>query len=530
MRRRTFIASAAAGLAAPALAAPALAQGAAKNVLKFVPDVDIVSLDPVWTTSYQTRDHGYMVYDTLYGQNAAFEPTPQMLEGHVVEDDGKTWKMTLRDGLKFHDGTKVLARDCVASIKRWAARDGFGQSVAAVTDEMSAPDDKTIVIKLKTPFPLLPTALCKISPSMCAIMPQHLAETDPYKQITDATGSGPFRWKADEHVAGARAVWERNPDYVPRSSGTPEWTSGPKIAKFERIEWTIIQDPSTAMAALQTGEVDWWYTPSADLLPVLQKSKGVATPIVVPTGTIATMRFNQLQPPFDNPAIRRAIVHAVSQSDYMIAMNGTDQRLWRDGVGFFCPDTPMASSAGMENLTSKRNLDAVKKELEQAGYKGEKVAFLAPMNISYTKALAEVTGDLLPKIGINLDFQAMDWGTVLQRRAKMDPIDQGGWSIFQTSWAGLDQLNPAVHVFLRGNGKQAIVGWPTAPKIEALRDQWMTATTLDAQKEIARQIQLQAFVDVPYIPLGQSLTPTACRADLKGMLQGLPIFWNVERA
>ena len=525
MRRRTFLAGTAAGIAAPALA-----RGASKNVLKFVPDVDLVSLDPVWTTSYQTRDFGYMVYDTLYGQNATFEPTPQMVEGHVVEDGGKTWKMTLRDGLKFHDGAKVLARDAVASIKRWAARDGFGQSIAAITDEMSAPDDKTIVIKLKTPFPLLPTALCKISPNMCPIMPQRLAETDPYKQVTEAVGSGPYRWKGDERIAGVRAVWERNPDYVARPSGKAEWTSGPKLAKFERIEWHIIQDPATAMGALQTGEVDWWYTPSADLLGVLQKSRGVVTPFVVPTGTIATMRFNQLLPPFDNPAIRRAIVHAVTQSDYMIAVNGTDRRRWRDGVGFFCPDTPMASDAGMANLTGKRDLGAAKRALEQAGYKGEKVVFLAPMNIASTKALAEVTGALLPKIGINLDFQAMDWGTVLLRRAKMDPIDKGGWSIFQTSWSGLDQLNPAVHVFLRGNGKQAITGWPTAPKLEALRDQWMAATTLAAQREIARQIQLQAFIDVPYIPLGQSLTPTACRADLKGLLQGLPIFWNIERA
>ncbi len=529
MRRRTFLAGTAARAAA-GIAAPALARGASKKVLKLVPDVGLVSLDPVWTTSYQTRDFGYMVYDTLYGQNAAFEPTPQMAAGHLVEDNGKTWKITLRDGLKFHNGEKVLARDAVASIKRWSARDGFGQSVAAVTNEMSAPDDKTILIKLKNPFPLLPTALCKISPSMCPIMPQHLAETDPYKQVTEAIGSGPYRWVANERVAGVRAVWERNPDYVPISSGTPEWTSGPKIAKFERIEWHIIQDPSTAMAALQTGEVDWWYTPNADLLPVLQKSKGVATPIVVPTGTIATMRFNQLLPPFDNPAIRQAIVHAVTQSDYMIAVNGTNRHLWRDGVGFFCPKTPMASSAGMENLTSKRDLSAVKRAIEKAGYKGEKVVFLAPMNIASTKALAEVTGALLPKLGLNVDFQAMDWGTLLLRRAKMEPIDQGGWSIFQTSWSGLDQLNPAVHVFLRGNGKQAITGWPTAPKIEALRNEWMAATTLAAQKEIARKIQLQAFIDVPYIPLGQSLTPTACRSDLKGMLQGLPIFWNVERA
>jgi peptide/nickel transport system substrate-binding protein len=361
-------------------------------------------------------------------------------------------------------------------------------------------------------------------------MPARLADTDAFAQVTDPIGSGPYRYVADERVPGSRVVYQRFDGYVPRASGKTERTSGPKIAKFDRIEWAVMPDASTVAAALQQGEVDWWYTPVADLLPLLAKRHEVKLDVIVPTGTIATMRFNQLQPPFDNPAIRRAMLGAIAQADYMTAVNGEDRARWRDGVGYFCPGTPMASSAGMEALTSPRDFDKVKRDLAAAGYKGERVVLLSPQDIPSTKALADVTADVLKRLEINLDAQAMDWATLVQRRSKMDPVDKGGWSIFQTSWAGLDMYNPAGHVFLRGNGRAASPGWPTSPRIEELRDAWFLAPDLDAQKKLAEQLQLQAFEDVPYIPLGQTITPTAYRSDLSGMLDGLPLFWNIRRA
>src|SRR5580700_9570058 len=223
MQRRGFITG-----AATTLAIPAIARGGASQVLKFVPQADLAVLDPVWTTTYQTRDHGFLVFDTLFGLDSRFRPQPQMAEGAVSEDDGKTWRLTLRPDLMFHDDTKVLARDCVASIRRWGARDGFGQALIAATDELSASDDRTIRFRLKYPFPLLPDALAKTPPSMCPIMPERLAATDPYKQVTEMVGSGPYHYKADERVAGSLVVYERNSAYVPRSSGTPSGTAGPK--------------------------------------------------------------------------------------------------------------------------------------------------------------------------------------------------------------------------------------------------------------------------------------------------------------
>jgi peptide/nickel transport system substrate-binding protein len=524
MHRRSFLT-----YAATALAMPAIARGQAGQVLKFVPQADLAVLDPVWTTTYQSRDHGFLVFDTLFGLDSALNASPQMADGAVSDDGGKTWRITLRPDLLFHDDTKVLARDCAASIRRWGARDGFGQALLTATDEISAPDDRTIQFRLKYPFPLLPDALAKTPPSMCPIMPERLAMTDPYKQVTEMIGSGPYRYKADERVAGSLVVYERNTKYVPRPNGTPDATAGPKIAHMERIEWHIIPDPATVAAAMQRGEIDWWLVPQADLLPLLRTQHNVKVENIVPTGFVATMRFNQLNPPFDNPAIRRALLGAVQQSDYMIGMVGTDEELWRVPCGIFTPDTPMASDAGIEVLTGKRDLANVKRELKAAGYKGEKVVVLTPTDIASAKALADITADTLHRVGMNVDAQAMDWATLVGRRVKTDPVAQGGWSIFHTSWSGLDTINPAGHIFLRGNGKAAAPGWPTSPRIEELRDSWFKAPDLAAQQAVARALQLQAFEDVPYVPLGQYFQHTAYQSNLTGVLSGSPVFWNIRR-
>ena len=524
MRRRSFIATSAA-----TLAAPRIGNAQAARALRFVPDADLAIVDPVVTTSYQTRDHGFMVWDTLYGQDNAYRVRPQMVAGHVVENDGKTWKLTLRDGLMFHDGERVLARDAVASIGRWGTRDSFGGSLMAAVEEISAPDDRTIQFRLKHPFPLLPDALGHYSPNMCAIMPARIAAAEATKPINEMVGSGPYRFKADERVPGARVVYEKFAGYKPRNEPA-ERTAGGKVVHIERVEWLIMPDTSTVASALIAGEIDWWGGPAADLLPLLRRSGKIAFPVMIPTGSIATMRFNQMQPPFNNPAIRRAIVHAVTQSDYMTAVQSEDRATWADGVGYFCPGTPMASSAGMENLMAPRDYGAVKKELEAAGYKGERVVLFNPTDIPSVKSLAEITNDLLKnKLGMNVDFQAMDWATVVQRRVKQDPVEQGGWSIFQTSWGGVDQFNPAVHAFLRGNGAQGIMGWPRSAAIEALRAEWFRAPDVAAQQKICEQLQMQAFQDVPYIPLGQVRGPTAHRTELKGVLTGLPLFWNITR-
>ncbi len=528
MQRRDFLATGAA--IGASLAAPSLGRAQTASTLKFIPQSDLTVLDPHWTTAYVTRNHGYLVFDTLYGQDSTYAASPQMVAGHIVGSNGLLWNLTLRDGLRFHDGAPVLARDCVASIRRWAKRDAFGSALMAATDELSAPDDKTIRFRLKKPFPLLPDALGKSPSVMPAMMPERLASTDAFTQVQEMVGSGPYKFVPGERVPGAKAVYARNTDYIPRSGGKTDWTAGPKIAHFDRVEWTTIPDPATAAAALQSGEQDWWDYATADLLPLLKKARGVKVSVQDPSGQISIMRMNHLQPPFNNPGVRRAILGAIEQSDVMQAVVGTDPTMWHDGVGVFCPGTPFANSAGLEVLTSKRDYAKVKADLKAAGYNGEKVVLLVATDFPVLKAMADVGADFLQKAGMNVEYQALDWGTVLKRRTSKDPVEKGGWSVFFTAWAGTDMLNPAGHISLRGDGEAGWFGWPSSPKIEALRNAWFDAPDVATQKALCEDIQRQVFIDVPYVPLGQYLQATAYRDSLVGVNNGFAMFWNVRRA
>jgi peptide/nickel transport system substrate-binding protein len=498
-------------------------------VLRFIPQADLTALDPVWTSVYVTRNHGYLVFDTLYGQDSSYAVTPQMVEGATTGQDGRLWRLRLREGLLFHDGTPVLARDCVASIRRWAKRDAFGQTLMLATDELSAADDRTIQFRLKAPFPLLPEALGKMGINMLPIMPERLAATDAFKQVTEMVGSGPFRFLADERVSGARVAYARFDKYRPREGGTPDWTAGPKVAHFDRVVWNVIPDGATAAAAMQSGEADWWEQPLFDLLPLLRRSPDLATSVVEVTGNIGLLRFNQLFPPFDNPAIRRAVLGAMNQADFMTAVVGDDRAAMRTDIGFFAPDTPMASDSGLAALRGDHDVARARREIEAAGYKGERVAIMTPSDYPRIDALCNVAADLMKRCGLNVDLQATDWGSVIRRRASREPIDKGGWSVFITTFTGLDMSSPASNLALRGNGAGAWFGWPEAPKLEALRDAWLAAADPAEQKRIAAAIQAQAFIDVPFLPLGQFFQPTTQSRTLRDGLKGMPLFWNIRR-
>lgn len=522
--RRAFLATSAA-----ALAAPALVRAEAARVLRFIPYLDVTVLDPHWSATYATRNHGYLVFDTLFGTDGAQAASPQMVETVGTEDGGRRWTLTLRSGQSFHDGEPVLARDCVASIRRWAQRDPFGQTLMAATDELSATDDRTLTFRLKRPFPLLPNALGKIPTAMPAIMPERLARTDAFTQIKEVVGSGPYRFKADERIAGHRTVYERFTGYRPREGGTPDWTAGPKIAQFDRVVWTVMPDTATAAGALQAGEQDWWEAAAVDLLPQLQRNRQIVLSELDSTGQYMILRLNHLQPPFSNPELRRALLGAVNQSDFVAAVAGTDPSRGRTGVGFFCPTSPMASGAGMEALTGPRELDRVRREIAEAGYKGERVVALAAGDNGENMRRMEVAADMMRKVGLTVDVQVSDWGTMMQRIFKKEPIEQGGWNCASYAVAGTDVWDPAMNNYLRSNGAGARAGWPSSPRLEALRDTWLEASDLATRQHLAAEMQVQAFRDVPYVPVGAYSISTAYRNDLTGLLQGFPIFWNVRR-
>jgi len=301
------------------------------------------------------------------------------------------------------------------------------------------------------------------------------------------------------------------------------------VAHFERIEWLTLGEPTTAVAALQRGEIDWLESPTADQVPALARAAGVTVEVSEGCGSIGIMRFNHLYPPFDNPAVRRALMGAIDQREFMIAMQGEDTSLWAAPCGFFPPISPLASDAGMAALTGKRDYAAVKQALAAAGYAGEKVVLMGATDQPTNYPLAEVAADMLKRVGVNVDYQATDWGMVVQRRALTKPPADGGWNMFCTGFSGLDFFTPASHLPLRGNGNAAWFGWPTDPKMEALREAWFNAPDLAAQKKVAVDMQLQAFDNVPYWSLGSSLQPTAFRQNITGVPEGFVIFWNVRR-
>ena len=522
MKRRSLIA----GAACLPLASP-FVRAAEARVLRFVPNTEPPVLDPVTNTAAQTRTHAFLVWDTLYGLDTDYQPHPQMLAGHTVEQDGKLWTLTLRPGLRFHDGEPVLARDVTASIRRWAGADGFGASLLAATDALDEVDDRTIRFRLKAPFPLLAHALGKMSPDIAPIMPARLAASPSNQPVTEIVGSGPFRFLASERVPGSRMAYARFDGYVPRDDGPAGFTSGPKRVFVDRVEWSIVPEAATAAAALQSGEVDWVETPSPDLLSLLRADPAIKVSVNDTTGVMPVLRFNSIQKPFDNLAIRRAVFGAISQAEFLAAFS-SDRSLQRSPVGAFCPGSPMSSDAGLAALPVHPDMDAGRRALVAAGYGGERVVVLGASDHPVNSVMAEVGADLMKRLGMNVDFQDMDAGTMFQRRANREGVDKGGWSVFPSSVAGIDVLNPAVSFLARGDGPKAWYGWPTDPALERLRAAWLTSPDLAGQQDISRQIQLELFDQAPYAPLGQILQPTAWRTRLTGVLPGFAKFWGVQ--
>jgi peptide/nickel transport system substrate-binding protein len=529
MDRREFLKSVSAATVA-GLAAPSIARASDPKVLRFIPQANLANLDPIWTTQYVVRNGALLIWDMLYGVNDKLEPQPQMVESHEVSADFKTWTFKLRAGLKFHDGEPVRSKDVVASISRWMVRDAtMGLVIKKQLDALEAVDDRTFRFKLNKPYPKMLFALGKSSTPCLFIMPERIAATDPYKQISEYVGSGPMRLKRDEWVPGAKAVFEKFGDYVPRTEKA-SWLSGGKRINFDRIEWNIVPDGATAAAALQNGEVDWWETPLPDLVPLLKKAPGLAVDIADPLGNIGSFRINHLHPPFNDVRARQALQVALSQEDYMGAVVGSDETLWKTLPGFFTPDTPLYTENGGDRLKGPRNYDLAKKLLAEAGYKNEPIVLLVATDVAITKAQGDVTADLLKRIGMNVQYAALDWGTVGQRRAKKEPPAEGGWNIFHTWHAGADCVNPAPYIALDASGPTAWFGWPKSDAVQEKIAAWYAAPDLTAEKKVIAELNKAAMDDVVYIPTGFFKGYQAWRTNVSGVVKApFPVFWDVSK-
>jgi len=513
-------------LTSQAMTSQAMAKG---KTITAVMHSDLRIIDPLFTTAYITRDHGYMVYDTLLATDSDFKIQPQMADVKV-SDDKLTYTFTLRDGLKWHDGAPVTAEDCVASLKRWGRADNMGQKLMDFTVSIEPIDAKSFALKLKEPYGLVLDSIGKPSSYTPFMMPKRMAETPAGQQMKEQIGSGPFKFVQAEFQPGVKAVYEKNADYVPRKEA-PSWTAGGKVAKVDRVEWITMPDAQTAVNALQSGDIDFMENPSFDLLPVLKGNKDIKIETLNKLGFQTLGRMNFLHPPFDNVKVRRAALLALNQKDVLDALVGNPEFYKICGAYFVC-GTPLATEEGAGNLIKGGGIAEAKKALAESGYDGTPIVIMAPGDVVTLKAQPIVSAQLLRDAGFKVDLQATDWQTVVARRASQKPTKEGGWNMFFTNWVGADVMNPIANASIGGRGtKGGWFGWAENAKIEELKDKFARSGSPEEQKKIAAEIQKEAYDQVIYIPLGQYLAPSAWRKSLTGVLDGpaTPIFWNIDK-
>ena len=505
------------------LAAPA----AMAQTIKLVAHSDLKELDPIWTTAFITRNHGYMVYDTLFAKDEKLQIQPQMVDKWTVSDDKLTWTFTLRDGLEWHDGKPVLAEDCVASIKRWGARDALGQQLMASTGDLKVIDAKTFQLVLKEPFGLVLEALGKPSSTVPFMMPKRVADTDPFKQIDDYIGSGPFIFKKDEWKPGDKIVYVKNTKYKPRAE-PPSMLAGGKVVKVDRVEWLAIADPLTAVNALEQGEIDLIEQPVPDLFPTLKANKNIELFGWNALGSQIIMRFNHLHPPFNNQKARQAAMYAIAQEDFLRAQVG-DPNIYR-----VC-NAPLVCGSAYEksygDILIKPDLDKARALLKESGYDGTPIIMMQATDLLSSNQLPPVGKQAMEKIGFKVDLQAMDWQTVVARRAKKEAPAQGGWNIFYTTTVTVDADNPAGNSFTSGGCDKAWFGWPCDADMEKLRSSYAKEPDPAKRKQIAMAVSDRVMDQGTYIVLGQYKAFGAYRKDrLSGWLAGpVPVWWNITK-
>ena len=516
-----------AAIAGAALAAASAAQ--AQTTLKAVMHSDVKILDPIWTTAYIVRNHGYMVYDTLFALDEKGEVKPQMVDTYTESPDKLTYTFKLRDGLLWHDDKPVTAEDCVASIKRWAAKDPLGQKVMSFVDTMTVDDqDKNkFTIKLKSQTGLLLFALGKPSSNVPFMMPKRVAETDPNTQISDFTGSGPFKLKQDEWKPGDKIVYVKFDKYKPRSEPASGLAGG-KVVKLDRVEWLAIPDHQQAANALLAGEIDYYEQPPHDLIPLLKSDNSIKLVDYNPLGLQYTLRPNHLLKPFDNPKVRQAMFYAFNQKDFLDATIGNPD-YYKVCKALFVCGTPLATDKGMEGLLES-NFKKSQELLKEAGYDGTPIVLLHSTDLQVLTNLAPVAKQLLEKGGFKVDMQSSDWQTVVSRRTRKDPVDKGGWNLMLTSWVSADILNPVMTGFVNASCDKAAFGWPCDAEMEKLRDDFARETDTAKQKEIVEKVQQRQREVVTHIHLGQYYVPIGTTGEVSGILTAAaPVFWNIEK-
>lgn len=523
-RRQVVRGAAAAAVATTALGMPSVRAQKGQQTLRFVAQADLKILDPVWTTAYITRNHSYLVYDTLFGTDENFQIKPQMVGRTTVSADGMKYTFTLRDGLRWHDGHPVVSEDCVASIKRWGKTNRFGQLLMASTGRIAPVDNKTFTLELAQPFGLVLDALGGQRPPF--MMPARIASTPAEEQVKEIVGSGPFKFVKDEWQPGQQAVYVSNPDYVPRDE-PPSGSTGGKKVYVDKVVWRYISDPWEVANELTAGEVDWWEQPPLDFIPKIEQNPDLQTFLTDPLGTQGWLRPNCLHPPFNNKKARQALLHMMDQVTYLAWAIGQSQ-YYRPCYSVFPCGSPYTTRIGAEPMM-EHDLTKAKQLVKESGYDGQPIVVLHISDIPFLNAAAIVTRQRLESIGFKVILKAMDWSTNLIARARKDPPDKGGWNLLHTWFQAADALNPAVHFGVSGAGANAWFGWPDVPQLEKLVTDWVRTSDQTKRLQLGDEIQKIALSEVTYVPWGEWVQPTAFRKKVRDVLKfGSPIFWNVK--
>src|SRR5258708_3148711 len=390
-------------LAATALtAAPGIVRAQAPSRAKTIRAVmqgDLRSLDPIWTTANITAYHGAMIYDTLFAIDEQMRAQPQMVGKWGLSDDKLTYTFELRDGLKFSDGAAVTADDVVASIRRWAVRDGAGQHMMARVKDLSKKDDKTFVIALKEPYGLMLDVMAKTATPMLFIMRKKEAETDPNQQIAEYIGSGPFTYNRDETRMGSRYVYDRNPNYVSRSEPS-NGLAGAKKVMVDRVIYENMPDSQTALQALKAAEIDFFEIPPIDLIDTLESDPNIKIEVLNKLGNYGIMRLNHLYPPFNNVDARKALLYLIDQEEFMKASFGNAKYYKKCPSNFAC-GTPMENSENTDWFKEAPNLNKAKELFKKADYDGRPVTVLHATNIDFMNNSAQLVAQRLRDAGIN---------------------------------------------------------------------------------------------------------------------------------
>ncbi len=511
------------------LAASTMLSGVAfaETVITGVMHSGLRVLDPVITTAHITRDHAYMIYDTFLAQDSKFQPRPQMADWKI-SDDKQTYTFTLRDGLKFHDGAPVTAEDVIASLQRWSKKDGGGQLIMDRTASLTASDAKTIVWKLKEPFPPMLATLSKQSSLPTFIMPKRVAESTVDKSITDYVGSGPFKFIEAEFKPGVSVTYAKNPDYKPRSEPADNMAGG-KVVKVDKVKWVVMPDVMTAVNALTSGEIDYIEQIQLDMLPILKADPHVKVETRDDLGYQTIARFNWKWPPFDNKKARQAALKAISQGPILQAMIGNPDYYKVCGAVLGCGSL-YGSEAGAQSLVKGDGMAEAKKLLKESGYDGTPIVLMQPTDVVALSTQPVVVAQQLREAGFKVDMQPMDWQTLVTRRATQKKPSDGGWNMFVTNWIVPEIDTPLINVMLSGRGDQAWFGWPTDAGVEKLKLDFIAATDDAARKAVGEKVQAHNLEEVLLVQLGQYLAPQARRDTIVNMLNApVPVFWNVEK-